>query len=422
MVEKSVITYPKWHDDARRLKDEGRKVTELADYYGVTAGRMYQIITPNWRTYFVAFRDSNRVKDKRSLSFYSKNVDNYTFKPVDEPTPLERERAKNLINRNKKPKPQETPVARAREFDVTRKTVDGKNLLGALIRCSKCDEKAEYFNNSGSITPNYVEKEFTRRGWFVGKNARTDLCPTHAAPIRSPRPEPVEPAEPTAMTVFKHQPKKEETPTMPPVTASISKLDSTPVLPIVPPAVEVKPEPIKVAFAPAPVPPAPAAPVVAKTEAEPVADMDRTTRRIIFSKLNDVYIDETKGYSSDWNDQKVADDLGVALAWVAQVREADFGPETNENIRNVQFDALLKLRDEINRLIVLIDAKIEQSSALDGKVKEALLAMDGSISRANQLKTSIETEDRKMEGFFNRFDESVEEFKKISAQLKPRSS
>jgi hypothetical protein len=54
--------------------------------------------------------------------------------------------------------------------------------------------------------------------------------------------------------------------------------------------------------------------------------MTRDDRRIVFEKLNDVYLDEKQGYSPPWTDEKVSVDLGVPRAWVTNVREEMFGP------------------------------------------------------------------------------------------------
>lgn len=430
MTDKTVIQYPSWHDNARALRKEGRAHSDIADYFGTTAGRMSQIATDNWRAYLIMFRGASQP-DRRAgkkLAEFSNDADKYEFVAVQEPTPLERERARNIKKRNETPAvKEELPLAKEREFEAARKVVEGKHLIGAKIKCSKCNTTAEYFNNSGSVTPNHLPKEFTRMGWFVGKNERTDLCPEHAAPIRTPRP--VE-APSTDAVVFT-QKDKTMTAAAPSLTPKITTTSAWPkaeALPRIP--VTSLPSHLSPAPAPAPyeapkimAPVAPASPVApAPTPVAVASELGRTERRIIFAKLNDVYTDETKGYSGDWNDAKVAADLGVSVDWVSQVRDADFGPETNETIRSVQQSELLKIKDNIELLIVLIDKKIEQAQALDTKVKEALTAMDAAIDRAEQLKENIGTEDKKMEDLLGRFDTQVDEFKKKFVQLGRSSS
>ena len=65
---------------------------------------------------------------------------------------------------------------------------------------------------------------------------------------------------------------------------------------------------------------------VVPINAEAPRTMTRDERRIIFEKLNDVYVSEKVGYMEDWNDEKVAKDLGVARAWVSGLREEMFVP------------------------------------------------------------------------------------------------
>ncbi|WP_394031242.1 MarR family transcriptional regulator [Xanthobacter autotrophicus] len=69
-------------------------------------------------------------------------------------------------------------------------------------------------------------------------------------------------------------------------------------------------------------------------------------RRLIFAKLNDVYLDEKTGYSGVWSDKKVAEDLGVPWKWVQDIRAENFGPAgDNEAAREVVAEAKLLLND-----------------------------------------------------------------------------
>ncbi len=77
-----------------------------------------------------------------------------------------------------------------------------------------------------------------------------------------------------------------------------------------------------------------------------LTQMSREDRRVIFEKLNEVYLDEKKGYSADWTDAKVASDLGIARAWVSKVREEMFGPEAaNDDIRKALSEAKAALAE-----------------------------------------------------------------------------
>jgi hypothetical protein len=94
--------------------------------------------------------------------------------------------------------------------------------------------------------------------------------------------------------------------------------------------------------------------------------MSREDRRVIFEKLNEVYVDDRAGYTKGWTDEKVATDLGVPRAWVKQIRDENFGDEiTNEDIREqiAEATAVLKdinlIRPDVQRLFAVAD-KIEQ--------------------------------------------------------------
>jgi hypothetical protein len=71
--------------------------------------------------------------------------------------------------------------------------------------------------------------------------------------------------------------------------------------------------------------------------------MGREDRRIVFEKLNEVYVDEKTGYSAPWTDEKVSVDLGVPRAWVSSVREEMFGPIGS----NSDIDGALKAASEL---------------------------------------------------------------------------
>ena len=78
--------------------------------------------------------------------------------------------------------------------------------------------------------------------------------------------------------------------------------------------------------------------------------MTREDRRIIFEKLNEVYLNDKVGYAQGWTDEKVATDLGVPRAWVRLIREENFGDEVgNEDIRK-SFEEGEKLIAEIKKI------------------------------------------------------------------------
>lgn len=86
--------------------------------------------------------------------------------------------------------------------------------------------------------------------------------------------------------------------------------------------------------------------------------MSRDDRRIIFEKLNEVYVNERTGYSNGWSDERVAADLGVPRAWVRTIRDENFGDEITSEVTR-------KMIGEAKELVATIGkyrAVIENSS------------------------------------------------------------
>lgn len=66
---------------------------------------------------------------------------------------------------------------------------------------------------------------------------------------------------------------------------------------------------------------------VSNVTALPNAQPSLADRRLIFAKLNEVYIDERSGYKAPWDDEAVAKDLGIHIPveWVRSIRAENFG-------------------------------------------------------------------------------------------------
>lgn len=104
---------------------------------------------------------------------------------------------------------------------------------------------------------------------------------------------------------------------------------------------------------------------------DPPRQMTKEDRRLIFAKIDEVYLDESKGYSSGWSDKKVASDLGVPSAWVRTIREENFGTEGS----NEELILLIAEAREVERQIREIDAqfaKAIKSADLNAKVTDIL--------------------------------------------------
>lgn len=98
----------------------------------------------------------------------------------------------------------------------------------------------------------------------------------------------------------------------------------------------------------------------ATMQPDPPKTMTREDRRIIFEKLNEVYLDDKVGYSDGWSDDKVANDLAVPRAWVKLIRDENFGDEiTSESVR-----AKVKEAHELVAKIRTLQPHIEEARKL----------------------------------------------------------
>lgn len=99
----------------------------------------------------------------------------------------------------------------------------------------------------------------------------------------------------------------------------------------------------------------PALKIVASSEPAPTAaprEMSRDDRRIIFEKLNEVYLDEKRGYDGGWSDHRVATDLGVPRKWVETLRVEMFGDNAgNEDTQAFLTEAQSLLAEARNMLL-----------------------------------------------------------------------
>lgn len=173
---------------------------------------------------------------------------------------------------------------KTRTFKEASENLGGQWRRVAVIACRNCAkvENLSIKTAYGLLPPVAIEKKFIQRGWEIGSNDNWDFCPDC---VQSRE------ARPALKVVPKEEPE------------------------IIEETEAVKPKPELVVNADAP------------------RIMQRDDRRIIFEKLNSVYLDEKRGYDPEWSDHKVATDLGVPRAWVEQVREEMFGPiNTNADI------------------------------------------------------------------------------------------
>lgn len=154
----------------------------------------------------------------------------------------------------------------AREFRPVSYPIEGRRIHTYTLTCSKCGcvDHIGQQNMGEAVAQDQVPKKFAAKGWTVGRRAQDDLCPEHT--------------------------RQEE-----------ERRRSRPAL--------------KIVEAP-----------VQQLKADPPRKMSFSDKRVIIAKLEDVYVSEQVGYDTGWNDERVANDLGVPRAWVEEIRDANFGP------------------------------------------------------------------------------------------------
>lgn len=179
----------------------------------------------------------------------------------------------------------------------------------AEVSCCRCGalESIKITRSGVLLAPPYIIKRFTELGWSIGRNQKQNVC----GKCQFAR----KPSQP-ALTIVQDTKHEDD----------MGKVEPL-----------IKPD-------------APRA-------------MGREDRRIVFEKLNEVYLDEKRGYDSGWSDQKVATDLGVPRSWVENVREEMFGsvssnPEMEEFMRavadlneiKVTLASVATLRNQMNNI------------------------------------------------------------------------
>lgn len=221
-----------------------------------------------------------------------------------------------------------------RQFRGTTVRYGGSPTPGYKIHCKTCGASDFIISSKGNgVMPDQlVEKKFTQRNWEVGRNDNDDLCPRCVADATAARRARTRPAPPPAVINLKDR-------TAMPTSTIPPKVIST-----IPPK-------------------------VGSPSTEPPRSMSIEDRRLIFSKIHDVYLDGVRGYTEGWSDKRVALDLGVPQAWVEKLRHENFGAAgDNAELRGKVEEALKFCHDLTSKL-----ARIsEQRMDIDKSITEAL--------------------------------------------------
>lgn len=213
-----------------------------------------------------------------------------------------------------------------RVFDRTTVKEDGQPPMAAFkFTCHKCGATDTFplGNKGNGIAMALVQQKMRHRGWEIGNRASGDTCPDCIAARQKKR---------------NKEPEKESN-------------------------------------------------VVNFIKAEEPPTMSREDRRLIFAKIDEVYLDETLGYSDGWTDSRVAEDLGVPLAWVKTIRAENFGEERSNaallaNLEEAKWtlNEAKKIHDEIkSSLQTAMDAAAIANKALteaNDQIKSSKVAMN----------------------------------------------
>lgn len=312
---KMKVSFPNWHEEARKLREEGVALIEIAKKFNVTVSRVSQVTSARWEIY--AARDKESWKKRKAAPAQKEeNMPDRTF---------EKFKSKN---------PQET-----RE--------------GVLIRCHSCN-KSDLFMKPGRINQVHAARTFRERGWTVGGGPRADTCPECSDRQRIQQ---------------RNKAKVEEA--RQPQAFAVEKVKEAPIME-------------------APIMPEVAEPPVIKSE-DTLTPMSRADKRIIISKLQDVYVDEIVGYKDDWDDDKVAADMGVPVQWVAEVREDSFGPNINPIKKQAAMTAeQVKVVEELAKAVQQAKQDVEEALAnCDDKTKIFDARMDAFEKAYAELHNSV---------------------------------
>ena len=323
--------------------------------------------------------------------------------------------------------------------NFVRSTLDVDNKTSAYkIVCKQCgkSDKIACSAYSGSLPPEVIAKKFRQRSWAVGAKFGDDMC---AACVRSnmrARKAPKEPTAPVApigvvLPDLTQNPVKTPAKLLSVVDAAKLGIASKPTIHRyifdgrMPVAATVRgmymvtEEDLVQTFKNMRKSPKPYGrkPPVKKSVNEdapplthgvtkmndqpapaPTPTMTKEDRRIIFSEIDSHYLDEKRGYDSDWDDEKVALGLKVMTEWVRSIREDNFGPEkgdtTDADIEKLRaasleaekiIDTMRAVWKEMDATLATYEERQAELSAEANKINAAIVeakaAIDAAISR-----------------------------------------
>jgi hypothetical protein len=221
-------------------------------------------------------------------------------------------------------------VSRIAGVAVGMEQVDGRNVMFQTPECCKCDATLR-INTKGSPMPEEVVfKKMRQSGWDPDRGGQ-HLCPACIEDMAKPKVETKAKAQPEPVQgrggLRKTRPityRGTDYPSMNALARALNlsmstihnafkagRVDDLEARP------DTNEEPMNKIDTPTP-----AAPVEAPTRA-----MSRDDKRAIFRRLDEVYNVPTGRYVDDWTDHRLATEMNMPRAWIAQVRDEAYGPE-----------------------------------------------------------------------------------------------
>lgn len=257
---------------------------------------------------------------------------------------------------------------RSTVFEPTQVQYGGKPHRGYKLRCGNCSAEERKPSNtmkgssSGPETQvkelRAMQRKFEGEGWFIGATVRQTRCPEcirEAATARANKP-----AAPSLRLVA--------------AAANITR---------------VAPAQVPVALQPT----IPEQPTMTQPKAPEPREMSREDRRIIFAKLNEVYVNDKVGYGDEWTDKLVAEDLGIPMAWVALVRDENFGPIGGNEIIAARIAEAKAVVAECNRLLEAgstLKAQMDQVQAQINALNRELAPLQVQASHIHGIVITLE--------------------------------
>lgn len=218
---------------------------------------------------------------------------------------------------------------------------------GVIIRCHSC-EATDLFMRPGAINPTHAGKTFRARGWRVGGGPKADTCPdclkremdaarkVHSAPVKT-----------TVVAA--------------PVKDILIDMGTAP-----------QPDPVAAIKSDEPI----------KSE-DTLTPMSKADKRLIIQKLESVYLDEVVGYREDWDDDKVAKDMGVPVQWVSEIRDDNFGPNTSAAKRQAALTAdQVKTVEELAAAVKKARDEVEEALTISAEKQDVFDAAVAAFQRA----------------------------------------